>query len=260
MSVACALLLLLVVTLDAVRFHLPELLHGRPPRLDAHGITLVVMLLIEAAVLWRAGRAFAGHARLQGRLLRLPVGRVARVAGADVLVVPGTRPLALCAGFIRPRIFVTEGAILTLADGELEAVVAHEAAHARRRDPLRAAVVGAVGAGFGFVGPLRLLAERQAVVSELAADAAAMSAAGARKSLAAALLRLQDPHPARVEQLAGRPPASPPRLALASMTASTVALGIGALAVVLAGSDPALPLLLLPALWLPAVLAARTTG
>ena len=258
--VSCAALLGFVVTVDAVRFHVPQLLRGETPHWDLHAVALMAMTAMELWVLRGAGRSLFGHARVQRRLLRLPAVSELSLRGCRAGVIAGSRPMALCAGFFRPRILVTQALVELLTQDELGAVVAHESAHAVRRDPLRGAVVAAVGAGFGFVGPLRGLEEQQALVSELAADAAAVVASGSRRSLAAALLRLQDSHPARVHQLAGRDLPGRSRAGLLGAAAGTVALLGGAVAVVVAAGDPTMPLFLLPLLGLPAVLAARHDG
>ena len=150
------------------------------------------------------------------------------------------------------------GAITQLSPGELRAVVEHEACHARRRDPLRLAVVHVAADGFGFLSPLRRLAASQAAVADLAADGAAVAALGSPQPLAAALVRLREPTADRVDHLLGRP-LRVPHDALAICAAAAVGT-LCALAILLAllPTDPALPLMvLLPALGAPALLASR---
>jgi len=255
--VATAVLLMAVVTVDAVHFHLPALLTGSHGGLDAHGFALAALLAVQCAVLWRAGRSLARQAALQRRLRRLPVRAWIPVAGRRVAVVAGTAPRAFCAGLLRPRVCVTAPALARLAPDELRAVVEHEACHARRRDPLRLAVAQIAADGFGFVAPVRRLTARQAAVADLAADAAAVAALGSPRPLAAALVQLTEPAPERVDQLLGRPLPAPPG-ALAACALGVLG-GLGGLAVALAllPADPALPLALLPAFALPALLAWR---
>jgi Zn-dependent protease with chaperone function len=59
------------------------------------------------------------------------------VDGREIVVVAGAAPIAFCSGLLRPRIFVSQGALRRLSAAELLAVVAHESHHADRRDPLR---------------------------------------------------------------------------------------------------------------------------
>jgi len=255
--VATAALLMLVVTVDAVRFHLPSLVGGEHTELDAHTLALAFLLMVEGVVLWRAGRSLERQVAALRRLARLPASDRRTIGGHPVTVVGGTQPRAFCAGLLRPRVCVTEVALARLAPDELRAVVEHEVCHARRRDPLRLAVAQVVADGFGFLAPLRRLPASQAAVADLAADAAAVAALSSRQPLAAAMVRLREPTPERVDHLLGRPLAVPH--GALSACALTALGGLGALAITLAAlpRDPALPLALLPALALPALLAFR---
>jgi Peptidase family M48 len=255
--VATAALLMLVVTVDAVRFHLPALFGDERASLDAHMLALVLLLAVEGVVVWRAGRSLGRQLAAQRRLARLPVRARRAIGGHAVAVVGGSQPRAFCAGLLRPRVCVTEVALARLAPAELRAVVEHEACHARRRDPLRLAVAQVAADGFGFLRPLRRLPAGQAAVADLAADAAAVAALGSPQPLAAALVRLREPAPERIDQLLGRPLPVPHRAV--SAVALTALGGLGALAIALAvlPRDPALPLALLPACAVPALLAVR---
>lgn len=66
------------------------------------------------------------HAALQ----RVGVSLRVRVVQTDEIV-------ALCYGFIRPKLIFSSGLVEAMEPEELEAVVRHELAHARRFDPLR---------------------------------------------------------------------------------------------------------------------------
>src|SRR3989304_5301491 len=90
------------------------------------------------------------------------VAAIARRLGvADrVHVVSDPEPYALTAGFWRPAIFLSTGMTALLEGDELEAVLRHELAHVRRRDPLKALLGRAArrrqcgcGAGTGSAGP-----------------------------------------------------------------------------------------------------------
>jgi Zn-dependent protease with chaperone function len=255
--VATAVLLMLVVAVDAVRFHLPGLLGGEHAELDAHTIALALLLAVEAVVLWRAGRSLARQVTALRRLAHVPARGSQTVGGRPVTVVGGTQPRAFCAGLLRPRVCVTEAAFARLAPDELRAVVEHEACHARRRDPLRLAVAQVAADGFGFLAPVRRLPASQAAVADLAADAAAVAALGTAQPLAAAMVRLRDPAPERVDHLLGRPLAVPHRALSACALAAVGGLGALAVTLVVLPQDPALPLVLLPAVAVPALLAFR---
>ena len=113
----------------------------------------------------------------------MPVLEHRRIAGQPVAIVPGARPLAFCAGLLRPRVYVSSGAVERLSADALAAVVEHEAHHAARRDPLRILVARAIGEAYS----LTALPRREQALAELAADAAAVRRRGAAP-LAAALL------------------------------------------------------------------------
>lgn len=176
--------------------------------------------------------------------------------GADAIVFSDPRVLAFCAGYARPRIYVSSGAVWTLTADELAAVLAHETHHARCRDPLRILAVRVMSESLFFVPVLRRLSDGYEAVAELAADASAVRARGGDpRPLAAALLAFQsDPGggvvgvaPERVDQLLGEDTRW--TLPLAVSLWSLVALGalvIVALRTAAAGQDGAmlsLPLL-----------------
>jgi Peptidase family M48 len=256
--VATAALLMLVVTVDAVRFHLPALFGVERASLDAHMLALLLLLAVEGIVVWRAGRSLGRQLAAQRRLARLPVRARRAIGGHAVAVVGGSQPRAFCAGLLRPRVCVTEVALARLAPAELRAVVEHEACHARRRDPLRLAVAQVAADGFGFVAPVRRLTARQAAVADLAADAAAVAALGSPRPLAAALVRMPEPAPERVDQLLGRPLRVPHGgLAACALTALGALIALSVVLVLLP-ADPALPLALLPGLAVPALLPLRS--
>lgn len=115
----------------------------------------------------------------------------ARVGPPRTYVFADDAPNAFCAGLLRPRIFVSTGTLETLRRDELDAVLAHEAHHARSRDPLRLLLARTARDGLFFLPGMHDLAERYAALAEAeaAADGAAVRASGGdRGSLAAALL------------------------------------------------------------------------
>ena len=186
---ATAFLLALLFVLDAVRFHgdvLVATVEG-VPRGEFHERGL---LLLSLAALRRAGARSARCAASGAGSPRIAVcsrgcrcSSTARIAGQPVAIVPGARPLAFCAGLLRPRVYVSSGALQRLSADALAAVVEHEAHHAARRDPLRILVARAIGEAYS----LTALPRREQALAELAADAAAVRRRGAAP-LAAALL------------------------------------------------------------------------
>jgi len=135
------------------------------------------------------------------------------------------RPQAFCAGFLRPRIYLSTGTVKALSADELDAVMAHEAHHAQLRDPLRVFVTRVLSDGLFFLPAVRRLAERYGALAELAADSAAVRARGAQP-LASALLVFEAADPAvvgiapeRVDHLLGDRPAWELPVALVAWTA-----------------------------------------
>ncbi|MFI7134724.1 M56 family metallopeptidase [Nonomuraea sp. NPDC050153] len=90
---------------------------------------------------------------------------------------------AFCSGLLRPRVYVTR----RLDGPELDAILLHESAHARRRDPLRRLLARAAGDVLFFLPLAAWWAERQVERSEVAADRFAIKRCG-RKAVAAALV------------------------------------------------------------------------
>jgi hypothetical protein len=125
------------------------------------------------------------------------------------------QPFAFCAGYLRPRVYLSTGLIERLSEEELHAVVAHERHHLRRRDPLRRLIARALADGLFFVPILGRSSERYIALGELAADEAAVDAVGARRPIAAAFLKVSGEgasptpvagiDPERVDRLLGDP-------------------------------------------------------
>jgi Zn-dependent protease with chaperone function len=96
--------------------------------------------------------------------------------------------IALTYGLARPRVLLSRGAVDALTPTELRAVLAHEATHVSRRDPLRL-LVGEIASAALVVFPVvREFARHVLVATELAADRAAVATWG-RRALAGGLLK-----------------------------------------------------------------------
>jgi Peptidase family M48 len=131
-----------------------------------------------------------------------------------VEVIAGSRPEAFCAGYLRPTVYISKGALEWLTIPELEAVLAHEHHHRLARDPLRFAVGRILTRALFFVPVLRPLFDRDADLAELNADGAAVKASNGRQGpLASALLLFDASAPPgvsgisseRVDSLLGEP-------------------------------------------------------
>jgi bla regulator protein blaR1 len=156
-------------------------------------------LLMASAAGWRAARELIADRRF-GQTL---AARAPRPLDGAWVIDEG-RPQAFCAGLVRPRVYVSSGALELLDGPGLAAVLAHEREHARRHDPLRLACVRVLLAGLFFIPALRRLASRQQALSELSADeAAVLGDSGGRAALASAMLSFSE---ARDEDAAGVDP------------------------------------------------------
>jgi len=192
--------------------------------------------LLALAVLLRGAAALRRDLRARRAIApALAAARAERLAGFQVRIVGDDRPLAFCAGLLRPRVHLSSGLVAALGAAELRALLEHEAAHARRRDPLRRLTRELLAASLFFLPVLRQLAARRAALAELRADAAAVAACGGDAApLARALLAYERAgggalaiDPERVDGLTGARSAwHPPTVAVAA--------ALGALALVLA--------------------------
>ena len=138
--------------------------------------------------------------RMRRTLAPLDVGSVApggaiavaaAAAGLDpqrLRVVDGLPNPAFTAGWWRPTVYVARGLPLQLTRQELAAVLAHEAAHVRRRDPLRLSLLRFLACTLFWVPALRRLAADVADDAEILADDAAAGAGPL--VLASALVRV----------------------------------------------------------------------
>jgi Zn-dependent protease with chaperone function len=131
-----------------------------------------------------------------------------------VTVIADPLPQAFCAGYLHPRVYVSQRTVELLTKAELDAVLAHEDHHRRVRDPLRLAYARILSRALFFVPVLRSLSERYAELAELSADHAAVRAnAGEVAPLASALLAFDQSgppgaaaiSPERVDALLGEP-------------------------------------------------------
>jgi len=260
-------LLAFIVAFDAIRYHGLELLS-----LDAHSVVLIALGVLDSFVIVRGAASLTRQLRAHRRFLRaLPVRCVTLAGGHRVRVFAGRSLGAFCAGLLRPAVYVSEGTLGATGDAELHAILAHEQHHCARRDPLRLLLARVVADAIGPLPPFAALAEREAAVADLAADAAAVDALGDATPLAAALARFDERGvgvaPERVDRLVRATPGDAVPSAL--LVAAAVALaGIAALVapMLLLGWHPdlALPVLIEPPVLMtvcaPACYAAHRAG
>jgi len=159
------------------------------PAANPAAIALLILATVGVGVLVAVLRGVWTIARAHRRLQRgLPVAGELPEA-PDVTVFAHDRVLAFCAGLLRPRVYVSSGALRELGDAELRAVLEHERLHRARRDPLRLVTARLLGEALFFAPAVRTLARRYDTFAELSADEHALAAVGGDASvLASAML------------------------------------------------------------------------
>jgi peptidase M48-like protein len=215
-----------------------------------------VLAVFDVVLVARVAFSLARGIRRQRRFIaRLPVHGECELAGRRVRVIGSGRAMAFCAGLLRPRIYLSEGALAKLRPAELDAIVVHEAHHATRRDPLRILVARAIGSAFG---------SREQTLADLSADAVAAHRVG-DAPLASALLAFDASAAGiaavRVDHLTGDAPRIEVPRALAIVAGAVVcALFIQLMWTLFVPGHPAVcvPLSSAPALALAARLVAMT--
>lgn len=158
---------------------------------------LVVSLAAVAGVAALLHQLHATRHMVRGVLARrLPTGprvaRIARRAGLQgrVTRIDGDEAYAFCYGYVSPRVCLSRGLADLLDDAELEAVLRHEAHHARYRDPLKILVCRTLASALFFLPLAGALRNGYLAGKELCADVDA--ACGDGFPLARALLKLLD--------------------------------------------------------------------
>ncbi|MBW2426370.1 MAG: M56 family metallopeptidase [Deltaproteobacteria bacterium] len=147
---------------------------------------VVVLVACLGRAIWnglrwtRTTRAAERH--LCGDLRAGPSGQVERIDSDE--------PFAFTGGFLRPRVRISTALEDLLSPSQRAVVLAHEQAHARRRDPARFALAG-------LLSELHAPARRRSILSTLrlaaeqTCDEYAAGVAGSRLDVAETLLRVE---------------------------------------------------------------------
>jgi Zn-dependent protease with chaperone function len=202
-------LLALVIAMDTVQHHALELgamlYHFDARRFESQSALAIGLGLVDAVVLARAVGSLVRQLRAHRRFRReFGVREVALVHGYVVRVFAGEALEAFCAGLARPAVYVSDATLRRVGETELRAILAHEAHHRARRDPLRLLLARTCSDAFRPLPPFARLADRLAAVADLAADAAAVRTMGDVTPLASALVRFEESSgiaPERVDHL-----------------------------------------------------------
>ena len=93
-------------------------------------VMLMVILLLCVAIVMIA-QSLSGGRRLQA------LSDLSEGGAGGYRVVDNPAAIAWCAGLFRPQVYVSSGLVNTLSEQQMQLVLAHELAHALRRDNLR---------------------------------------------------------------------------------------------------------------------------
>lgn len=187
---ACIALALVVPTaLDVLGVH-PDHCHAHDHGLHlcgVHGDVHAPLLMLGVVlVLLVAVRALLTGRRLRRASLDLQALEAFGARNGALVEVPGDAPLCLATGVLRPRVLLSSGLRAHLGPRAVEAALAHEHAHLRRRDPA-SLVFLQIAAAFGVPGPA--LAGAFRIAAEESADAEAAAEVGG-VAVADALVRM----------------------------------------------------------------------
>mgnify|MGYP001829188061 CR=1 FL=1 len=129
---------------------------------------------------------------IRGALTRLKtLERLTRLTAraGDHRVVESDGLIACCVGLLRPQVLVSRGLLAALPEAQVEAVLAHEQAHAQRRDNLRGFLVHAATLAWPR-GRRELLRADLAADAEQACDVQAAAVIGDANVVIDAMRRL----------------------------------------------------------------------
>lgn len=164
-----------------------------PQAAESLSISVQALALVAAAslatTLARAGRSIMSTRRLTRRWMRHAARLPAHRLPVPAFVVDDALPLAVLVGVTSPRIIISRRLLEHLTDVEVEAVLAHEAAHHASHDNLKRLMLAFFSIAW-FMPQVDSWAARWAAKSERTADASAAAANAHRATaLASALVK-----------------------------------------------------------------------
>jgi hypothetical protein len=182
---------------------------------------------LVASSLWRLAASLLETRRIHQSLVHATRGRLT-VAPFPAFVVDSRFPIVALVGLFVSRLFVARSVVDACDDGELDAVMAHEQAHAGARDNLRRLLMAGAPDPLAWLPAGARILREWSTVAELAADEAAVHHSAERLHLASALVKVArlattppnalpastlyrgEPIAERVHRLLEPPPAAPP--------------------------------------------------
>ncbi len=165
----------------AERLHQIPASHGTLHAANAASLCVLAICLGRTAYALSRAQAFGSGLRF------LSSDPLPDVANPAVYCLPSDKALCFTVGVLRPRVYLTTGLRERLSPRERDAVLAHEAAHVRRRDGLLSVVLVTFYNLFPLPGGWRLY-HGWVASTERACDAEAARSVGSSCDVAAALV------------------------------------------------------------------------
>lgn len=143
----------------------------------ALGVLYALVDRIRAARRHHRVMASLGSETLAPNSALVDAARAVGLAPTRVVLVDGLPTPALTIGWLAPRVLLSTRVLALLGPGQLERVLAHEAAHVRRRDPARLFLMRFVAHALFWLPMFRHLADDLAEEMEIIADDEAAASA-----------------------------------------------------------------------------------
>ena len=159
------------------------------PSLQAHVPVVLGLTFLASYAAVRIGFATAGVTRAL-RVLRTLTATGSPRPDLGVTLLETRAPLCITAGLLHPSVLISRGLFELLSDDERNIVLAHEHAHARRRDALVVSLARICSA-MHLPGTRGWIVRELEVAAEQACDEDAGRVAGDRAAVAAAILRVE---------------------------------------------------------------------
>ncbi|MGM0556335.1 MAG: M56 family metallopeptidase [Myxococcota bacterium] len=167
-------------------FHLC-FVHDKPPAMSPLILGTGIIIGLWLAAGWSQN---LGRLRSSNSIERALRDITEYDADTDSWQIDSERPVAMTLGILNPRVYVSDRLRGLLTSDQLDAVVAHEQAHARHFDAL-VKYMAALGADLQLPHVARLLLEEIDIACEQACDAAAADAVGDRLTVAETILAVE---------------------------------------------------------------------
>ena len=161
-------------------------------RAETVGAPMLLLAALGAALVgvsvWRAARALRETRALTREWIARATPLIHPGIGLPAFVVKTPQPLVAVTGIVRRRLFVSDRVLAACGPAELDAILAHEAAHVGAADNLRRLLIRACPDAFWLAPEDRALERAWSSASEEAADGFALRRGVDGVDLASALV------------------------------------------------------------------------